>query len=116
MTFKQIQLVKMGLIAVALAVTTITAVKADTIKPQNKAVELVNACQQYRWFAEIQRNKGRRYEYFIAKRMFMACLNSAKTKGKNSIGRYMSQHERNDAAQTKIIPSVPAEMRGNRYQ
>jgi len=116
MTFKQIQLVKMGLIAVALVATTITAVRADTIKPQNKAVILINACQPYRIFAEKQRRVGNRWEYITAKRFFLACLNSAKTKGRLDMGVYIKQHEKNDAAQARLIPSVPAEMRGNRYQ
>ena len=106
MTFKQRQLVAMGIIAVALAVTTITAVKAQPA-PKNAQVLF---CQQYRLFAEKQRTLGNRWEYFTAKRMFQACLNSARTKGRKDIGAYMTQHEKNDAEQ------IPAELQGDRYK
>ena len=109
MTFKQRQLVAMGIIAVALAVTTITAVKAQPA-PKNAQVLF---CQQYRWFAETQRKAGNRWEYITAKRMFQACLNSAKTKGKKGMGAYMNQHERNDAETQNQIPS---ELKFDRYR
>jgi len=77
MTFKQKQLLHLGIIIMALVATTITAVKAQPA-PKNAQVLF---CQQYRIFAETQRTLGNRWEYFTAKRMFQACLNSARTKG-----------------------------------